>query len=313
MAMATGMRIANAPVSWGVLEFEGMETRPIGYAELLDELAGTGYIGTELGEWGFLPTDPALLAEELAARGLAMLGAFVPVNLRDPHAHEAGIEEAVRIAGLLAAVATEASRPGPFIVLSDDNAADPVRALHAGRVRPEHALPAEEWEHFVRGVDQIARAVRDETGLPMVFHHHSAGFVETPEETRRFLADTDPELVGLVFDTGHFAFGAGPEGMTPHEAVEEFGPRIRHVHFKDLSPAVAARSRDEEWDYFTALHHGVFPELGTGLVDFAAVLDALRAIGYEGWIVVEQDVLPGMGTPRESAQRNREYLRSLGV
>ncbi len=307
------MRIANAPCSWGVLEFEGMVGKGAGWETVLDEIAETGYAGTELGDLGFMPTDPATLAGELAKRDLAMLGAYVPVNLRDREAHAPGIAHALTVARLLAAVATDESRPGPFIVLADDNGTDPVRTAHAGRATPEMALSGEDFAVYVEGAEAVARAVRAETGLPTVFHPHSAGFAETPDEIRRFAAATDPALIGLVFDTGHFLFGAGPDGADPVAMLDELGDRVWHVHFKDMSPEVAARSRDEEWPYFRALEHGVFSELGRGAVDFAAVADALRKRGYDGWIVVEQDVLPGMGAPKESAQRNRDFLRSIGL
>ena len=89
--------------------------------------------------------------------------------------------------------------------------------------------------------------------------------------------------------------------------------RVWHVHFKDCDPRVFERMRGESWDYFDAMRHGIFCELGRGRVDFPAVLRELRAGGYDDWIVVEQDVLPGMGAPADSARRNREFLRGLGV
>ena len=94
--------IGNAPCSWGTLEFEGFSAEPIGYAQMLDELAETGYTGTELGDWGYMPTDPSVLRAELSRRALVMLGAFVPVALAHPEAHAAGIETALRVARLLA-------------------------------------------------------------------------------------------------------------------------------------------------------------------------------------------------------------------
>ena len=97
------------------------------------------------------------------------------------------------------------------------------------------------------------------------------------------------------------------------DAVRELGDRIWHVHFKDADPAVMAESRATEWHGLESTGHGVFCELGKGCVDFPGVLAALGEIGYDGWIVVEQDILPGMGNPRESARRNREYLRSIGA
>ena len=78
-------------------------------------------------------------------------------------------------------------------------------------------------------------------------------------------------------------------------------------------PQVAGKARTDGWDYFTAIRQGVFCELGKGSVPFAAVANWLHMRGYGGWIVVEQDILPGMGSPKASAQRNREYLRTIGL
>ena len=120
---------------------------------------------------------------------------------------------------------------------------------------------------------------------------------------------TSPDLLGLCLDTGHATYGGGD----PLAILSRHADRVWHVHFKDCSPAVAARARAEGRDYLTAVRHGVFCELGAGQVDFAAVLEHLRGSAYNGWIVVEQDVLPSMGTPAESAARNRRFLTRLGL
>lgn len=308
-------RIGNAPCSWGALEFEGLAGEPIGAAQMLDELRNTGYTGTELGDWGFMPTDPVALRGELDRRDLAMIGAFVPVALKDAAAHAAGEAQALRVARLLAeATADVAETERPCLVLADENGSDPVRTLRAGRVTPDLALSKGEWKTFARGAERIARAVRDRIGLRTVFHHHCAGYVETPDEVARFLDLTDPALIGLAFDTGHYLYGAGGNDPTSVLAgLDRFASRIGHVHFKDCAPRIAVRGRAEGWDYFTAVRHGVFCELGQGAVPFLSVTERLRAQGYGGWIVVEQDVLPGLGTPRASAARNRAYLAALGL
>lgn len=308
------IRVANAPVSWGALEIEGFNQKPLPYDVVLDEIAETGYAGTELGDWGFMPTDPGVLRDELERRGLALIGAFVPVPLRDPGALAPGIEHALRVARLLAEVVPESDRrSGPFIVVADDNVTDPGRTLHAGRITPEMELPDDEWAGYAGRAESVARAVHEETGLRSVFHPHSAGWVETPSETDRFLAETNPEVLGIVFDTGHYLFGAGDEGPPVVEAMDRWADRIWYIHFKDNDRELARRSRDEGWDYYQALRAGIFSELGQGGVDFQAVVGWLDEHGYDGWAVVEQDVLPGMGTPKESARRNREFLASLGI
>jgi len=296
------IKIANAPCSWGILEFD-LEGEAAGYTQVLNEMQAAGYNGTELGDWGFMPTDPLQLKKEIQARKLEMLAAFVPVDFSDRNTHTAGAETAVRTAKLLAAVTTT-----PFIVLADDNGKNPSRTQNAGRIRPEQGLSDEGWAVFAAGVEHVARAVQSATGVRCVFHHHCGGFVETPAEVEKLLALTDPEIVGLCFDTGHYTFGGGDAV----EGVRKHASRIWHFHLKDHEPNVAAQARQNEWDYFASVRNGIFCELGKGNVDFPAVLKELEKAGYDGWGVVEQDVLPGMGSPKESAQRNRAYLNQLG-
>jgi inosose dehydratase len=298
------IKVANAPCSWGVLEFE-LEGEAAGYAQVLDEIAATGYTGTELGDWGFMPTDPKQLHKEIHSRGLTLLGAFVPVMLKDRNAHGSGIEVAVRTARLIA----EAEGDRAFIVLADDNGKSPERTQNAGRILPEHGLTAAEWKIFAEGAEKVARAVKKETGLRTVFHHHCAGYVERPIEVDIFMKSTDPSLLGLCFDTGHYRFGGGD----PIACLRTYKDRIWHVHFKDCQPEIAAKARAEKWDYFTSVRNGIFCELGKGEIDFPLIKAELEKMGYDGWIVVEQDVLPGMGEPKESAQRNRDYLASIGL
>lgn len=298
------IKVANAPCSWGVLEFD-LEGQAAGYAQVLDEIAETGYAGAELGDWGFMPTDPRQLRRELRSRSLTLLGAFVPVMLSDPHVHAAGLTTAIRTACLLADVEGNA----PFIVLADDNGKVPARVQNAGRIRPAQGLSAEEWKIACEFANHAAFEIQKQTGLRTVFHHHCGGYVETPEEIDAFLRLTDPALVGLCFDTGHYRFGGGD----PLPFLRNHTARIWHVHFKDCCPKTAARSRAERWDYFTSVRNGIFCELGKGEVDFTSIKEELESSAYPGWIVVEQDVLPGMGSPKESALRNRNYLSQIGL
>lgn len=298
------IRIANAPCSWGVIE--GIEGERSGWVRVVDEMAATGYVGTELGDWGFMPTDPEVLRHELDARGLALVASWVSVNLEDPARHEASADDAVRTARQLARV----GGPETLVVLGNDPYGNPLRTRVAGRARPEDGMTDETWRIFAGGANYVARRVMDEAGIRTVIHQHIGTLIETEAEARRLFEMTDPTVLGLCLDTGHWTFGAGGD---PAAAIRELGERVWHVHFKDCDPAVAAASREHQWDGPTSVGHGVFCELGKGQVDFPAVVAALRERDYGGWIVVEQDVLPGMGTPCESARRNREYLRSIGI
>ncbi len=297
------IRVANAPCSWGVIEDVAGDRGD--YRRVIDEMQQTGYIGTELGDWGFMPTDPAQLSAELGSRGLSLLASWVSVRLHDANQHEQSAADAIRTAKLLATVGGKEN----FIVLGNDPYVDPIRTKYAGRITPAMGMNEFQWETFAKGANLVAKRVMDATGLRTVFHHHIGTLVETPAETERLMAMTDPAILGLVFDTGHWTFGGGD----PVTGIRQFKDRIWHVHFKDQEPNVARQSREQDWDGLTSVGHGVFCELGKGSVDFPAVLATLREIGYDGWIVVEQDVLPGMGTPKESAARNREYLRGIGL
>jgi inosose dehydratase len=151
--------------------------------------------------------------------------------------------------------------------------------------------------------------VKRETGLLTAFHHHCGGYVETSPEIDKLLNLTDPTLLGLVFDTGHYRFGGGD----PVDGLRRFGSRVWHFHFKDYQAEVGRKSALQGWDYLTSVRNGIFCELGQGEVDFQAIVAELGRLGYDGWGVVEQDVLPSMGSPKLSAMRNRQYLRSIGL
>lgn len=300
------LQVGNAPCSWGTLEFEATKEEQVDFARMLDELVETGYTGTELGDWGYMPTDVPTLRQELTRRGVVMLGAFLPVALKDAAAHQAGIIDAVKTARLLRGVAQD---PAPFLVLADKNGTVAERTRNAGRITPNLSLSPPEWKLFAEGANSIARAVFETTGLRTVFHHHCAGYVETTDEIARFLDLTDSKTIGLVFDTGHYVFGSGDCDVLA--GLQRFKDRIWYVHLKDCSGDIARKSREQRWDYFQSLQHGIFCELGKGCVDFPKVLGWLKNACYEGYLLVEQDVLPGMGVPKDSALRNREYLRSI--
>ena len=298
------IKIANAPCSWGALEFE-LEEKSLGYQQVLSEMVETGYAGTELGDWGFMPSNPEELKKVLDEKKLQLLGAFVPVALAKEEAHDSGVIQALKTAGLM----FNAGYKSAFIVLADENGSVEERTKNAGRITPEMGLNENQWKTFAAGAERIAHAVKDKYGMRTVFHHHCAGYVETPGEVANLMELTNPELLGLCLDMGHYAFGGG----NPVEALKKYYNRIWHVHFKDFDPKVGLAARENNYDYFKSVEQGVFCELGKGNVDFESVVSILNEKGYDGWIVVEQDVLPGMGSPKKCANHNRKYIKSLGL
>lgn len=296
------IRLANAPVSWGIYEFEG-QAQKYTYDRVLDEIVATGYEALELGPWGFLPTDPAVLRAELDKRGLRLLSSFVPVNFADAASLAHGEAHALQVGRLLKELGAVT------IVLADENGTVPELVQRAGQ-RSGSYLSSSQWDVYAAGVNQVARRIYDELGLPVVFHHHCAGYVETPEETRQLMERTDPALVGLCLDTGHWEYAGGDSV----DAIRTYGERVRYLHLKDCDPNIRALARQERMDYFAATAAGVFCELGQGSVDFSGIITEMDKLGYDGYAIVEQDVLTDdLDAPRQSARRNRDYLRTLGL
>ena len=225
------IRVANAPCSWGILEFD-RTTSPATYQQVIDEISLTGYVGTERGDWGFMPTEPQTLRAEMASRSLQLIAAFVPVALVEQAAHVDGVETAVRTARLL----HDAAGPDALIVLSDDNGRIPTREQNAGRITPGDGLTDEQWTTVAAGAERVASAIKNRTGLRTVFHPHCGGYVETESEIDELMERTDPALLGLCLDTGHIKYAGGD----PLRVLTRYAPRIWHVHFKDCDDAVAA-------------------------------------------------------------------------
>jgi inosose dehydratase len=295
------IQIGTAPVSWGVMEIDSWGARKP-YHEVLDEMVAAGYVGTELGPYGYFPTDSKQLIDELSARGLSMVSGFVPLPLAHRQRHSSAIREVMNVAQLLAEAGSR------VIVLADE--LNEARMSVAGRVTDEDGLDPDSWSCAVELLTELAQRCR-EVGLATVFHHHAGTYIETPGEIEQLCAATDSDLIGLCLDTGHYYYGGG----NPLDAVHRYKSRIRHLHLKDVRPSVLASVRRDRIGYLDAVRRGVFCELGEGAVDFRSVLEELEKYGFHGWAIFEQDVDPATaGAASASALRSREYLRrEIGV
>lgn len=292
---------ASAPDSWGVLDYPGPSWEQ-SYEKMLDEMVEAGYKGTELGPYGFFPTDPEILQPQLAKRQMNLLGSFVPVRLADPAAGPVVLERIRKVGKLLATL------KAPFLVMADDQSAE--RNGFSGRAHDKGCptLTAEQWKHVGRIVADAER-VASEFGLDLVFHPHVATYVETPEECEKFFDATSHTNIGLCLDTGHCVYG---QGNSVAEA-EKYKSKLRFVHIKDCSARVLEQARHNKWTFEEAIEHKVFTVIGQGDIDFPAFFHTLVKNGYSGWSVVEQDVKFGDTAipPAESVASSLNYLRSV--
>ena len=286
------MRTATAVVNWNSPDIPDVFPW-IPYGEALDRMVEAGYDATE---WGpSMPTDPAELRAALGSRGLDLVGAFVGLGFRDRDRRDAELERAMGIAGFLA------ESGGTVLVAAE--AGDDRRRGEAGHVDESRGLTDGQWRSLGEGLGELARRLAP-MGMTLAFHNHVGTYVETPAETARLLDETDPELVGWCLDIGHLAFGGG----MAMDLLPRYAGRVRHVHVKDVDPAVLARARAEGWSFGRALEHFVFPPLGQGMARIPDVVASLRAVGYDGWYVIEQDTAPD---PTATALANRVYLEGL--
>jgi inosose dehydratase len=296
-----GFLFASAPDSWGVLDYPGPSWEQ-SYETMLDEMVAAGYQGTELGPYGFFPTDSEILERQLERRGLRLLGSFVPVQMGDPAAGPAVLERIRKVGRLLATL------KAPFLVMADDQSAE--RNAFSGRAYDKGCpvLSAKQWKHVGKIVADSDR-VANEFGLDLVFHPHVATYVETPEECDNFFNATSHTNVGLCLDTGHCVYG---QGDSVREA-EKYKSKLRFVHIKDCNSRVLEQARRNKWTFEEAIEHKVFTVIGQGDIDFPAFFRTLMKNGYSGWSVVEQDVKFGDTTipPAESVAASLKYLRGV--
>jgi inosose dehydratase len=261
-----------------------------------------GYAATELGPYGYFPSDPEVLQGQLEKRKMKLLGSFVPVKMTDPNAGIATLERIRKVGKLLATL------KAPFLVLADDQSDE--RNRFSGRAKDKDcpSLTAQQWKH-VGTIVADAEKVAQEYGLDLVFHPHVATYVETPEECEKFFDASSHTSVGLCLDTGHCVYG---QGVSAIEA-EKFKSKLRFVHIKDCNAKVLEEARRNKWTFEEAIEHKVFTIIGQGNIDFEAFFRTLEKIGYSGWSVVEQDVKFGDPTirPAESTAASLKYLHGV--
>ena len=297
-ALRERFQFASAPDSWGVLDYPGPSWEQ-SYEKMLDEMLGAGYTGTELGPYGFFPTDPKVLQPQLEKRKLKLLASFVPVKMTDPGASAAVMERIRKVGDLLSTL------KAPFLVIADDQSNE--RNVFSGRAYDEGCpkLNAEQWKHIGKIVAD-AEKVANDFGLDLVFHPHVATYVETPEECERFFDATSRTNVGLCLDTGHCVYGHGDSV----KEAEKYKSKLRFVHIKDCDTSVLDVARRNKWTFEDAIEHKVFTVIGQGDIDFPAFFRTLVRNGYSGWSVVEQDVKFG-ATPIPPAQSIAASLKYL--
>ncbi|MEF2525158.1 sugar phosphate isomerase/epimerase family protein [Streptomyces sp. CS62] len=295
----TRIRVGSAPDSWGVWFPDDPLQTP--WDRFLDEVAECGYEWIELGPYGYLPTDPGRLAEETAKRGLRVSAGTVFTGLHHGPAVWADTWEHVsRVAALTRDMGADHLVVIPAFWRDDKT----------GAVLEDRELTAEGWRELAGQTERLGREVRDRFGLRIVVHPHADTHIDTPANVARFLDATDPELVSLCLDTGHYVYCGGDSVA----AIEEFGERIGYLHLKQVDPRVLAEVVAEQVPFGPAVARGVMCEPPSGVPALEPVLAAAQRLGVDLFAIVEQDMYPcPPDRPLPIARRTRAYLRSCGT
>jgi inosose dehydratase len=293
------IRIGNAPCSWGV-EFAGDPRNP-NWRSVLKDCADAGYKGIELGPIGFMPEDPAVLADALSEIGLELIGGVVFRPFHDPDAWSDVMDASMRTCKALV------SHGAKHLVLIDS--ISPRRAPTAGRSNEAEQMDRAEWVAFRDRITTVAKMGAEVYGLTVGIHAHAAGFIDFEPELERLLDEVDPAILKICFDTGHHSYA----GYDPVAFMRRHIDRISYMHFKDIDPQVKAEAIANRTGFYDACGQGIFCNLGKGDVDFPAVRKVLLDAKFEGWCTVEQDCDPTLDvSPVDDARANREYLESIG-
>ena len=249
------MKIAGAPINWGVCEVPGWGHQ-LTAERVLTEMRDVGLAATETGPQGFLPGDPAALTALLQSYDLRCVGSFLPVLLHDP-AHDPVPETTAPLDSLIATGAE-------VLVLAAATGAEGYDS------RP--TLDEQQWATLLANLDRVA-AVAAERGILAVLHPHVGTMVENRADVQRVL---DGSTVQLCLDTGHLLIG----GTDPLQLAREVPGRIAHTHLKDVDAGLAARVQAGDISYTEAVRAGIYTPLGTSDVDIAGIVKALLDDGF---------------------------------
>ena len=293
------IRIGNAPCSWGV-EFADDPRNPA-WRSVLKDCADAGYKGIELGPVGYMPEDPAILADALAEHDLELIGGVVFRAYHDPDMWDDVLDATHRTAKALKAHGAQ------HLVLIDS--ISPRRAPTAGRASEAEQMDKAEWTAYRDRIATIAKMGAEEYGLTVGMHAHAAGFMDFEPELERLLSEVDESILKICFDTGHHSYA----GFDPVAFMDRYMDRISYMHFKDIDPVVKADVIAKRTGFYDACAQGIFCKLGLGDVDFPTVRQLLLDAGFEGWCTVEQDCDPaGETSPLDDNTYNGNYLHSIG-
>lgn len=286
------VKLGIAPIAWtndDMPDLGGENT----FEQCVSEMALAGFTGSEVG--GKYPTDPEVLKAALDIRGIQICNQwFSSFLISKPYEEtEAEFEKTTDFLKAMGAKVIGVSEQS-YSIQGKTN-----QPVWEGK----YVMNGEEWKLLTEGLNRLGKIAKDK-GMTLTFHHHMGTVVQTEEEIDRFMDSVNPELVYLLFDSGHLSFA----GIDPAKVLRKYVNRVRHVHLKDIRKEMVERSRRERWSFLKGVREGVFTVPGDGDVDFGPIFTILEEAGYEGYVVVEAEQDPAKANPYAYALKARKYI-----
>lgn len=289
------VKLGIAPIAWTNDDMPDLGAENT-FEQCISEMALAGFTGCEVGN-KYPRNDIPALKKALSLRNMQICNAwFSSFLITKPYEEvEKDFIEHITFLKEMGAKVVGISEQGHSIQGTDKSIFE-----------EKYVMNDEEWDMLCTGINKLGKVAKD-MGIKLCLHHHMGTVVQTEAEIDRLMANTDPEVFGLLFDSGHLAY-CGEDYMS---VLKKYANRIRHVHLKDIRPEMVKKVRDEHLSFLQGVRLGTFTVPGDGAIDFKPIFDVLEETGYEGYVLVEAEQDPAVANPLEYAIKARKYISEV--
>lgn len=290
------IKLGIAPINWSNDDDPSLG-KDMSFEQCIEEMAKAQYVGTELGNK--FPKDPTLLKTSLEKQGLQLASSWFSTYFTVPGEYQNTLSRFLDHLSFMKAMGSS------FINLCEcGHAIQGTDMPVIGSYKP--VFTEEQWQQLIQGLHALGR-MANEFNLKVSYHYHAGTGVFTEEEIDYLMAHTSPQLLSLLLDTGHGAFAK----IDSLDLIKKHGHRIQYVHLKDIRAQLLSKVYEEDLCFMDGVRQGVFTVPGDGCIDFPKIIKALRALNYQGWMIVEAEQDPAKAPALEYALKAYDYLAPL--
>ncbi|QEL85864.1 myo-inosose-2 dehydratase [Bacillus mycoides] len=287
------IKLGIAPIAWTNDDMPELGAENT-FEQCISEMALAGFNGSEVGNK--YPRNTVVLKKSLELRNLEIASAWFSAFLTTKPLEET-VQAFIKHRDFLHAM-------GAKVIVVSEQGHSIQGLMDVPLFQNKPVFTEEEWNKLAEGLHHLGKLAQ-EKGLHIVYHHHMGTGVQTTAEIEKLMNMTNPELVSLLFDTGHLVFS----GEDPLYVLKKYLPRIKHVHLKDIRQVVVDAVKENELSFLQAVKNGAFTVPGDGVIVFDEVFTILANSNYKGWFVVEAEQDPALANPFEYALKARRFIK----